>query len=270
MSIAEHTTDWMETQSGARFWPTDPRPEDVHVDDIAHALSHICRYGGHVDQFYSVAEHCVLMSYAVAPENALHALLHDATEAYVGDMIRPLKHQMPDYRQAEDRVWEAIAARFAIDPAIPDEVHEVDTRILLDERAALKTRSRHAWGIDAHFLPLGVPIQAWSPWQAKTKYLSRLGDLLDPAVITPQPQPTTPGVACNTCGAPATYRLGMPTPAWCDLHGPHAATGGTALAEAWDDGFSACAGEHLKQRSDPTHPITRTNPHDTTPGGLIA
>jgi len=176
---AERATAWMETQSGEQFWPTDPRPEDVRVDDIAHALAHICRYGGHVDRFYSVAEHCILMSYAVSPKNALHALLHDATEAYVGDMIRPLKYQMPEYRKTEDRVWFAIAESFGIDPVIPDEVHEADTRILLDERAALKTQSRHAWGIDGHFEPLGVPIQAWSPLLAKAQYLGRLAELSD-------------------------------------------------------------------------------------------
>ncbi|MFF9565749.1 hypothetical protein ACF1AJ_20540 [Leifsonia sp. NPDC014704] len=75
---------------------------------------------------------------------------------------------------------------------------------------------------------------------------------------------------CATCGRPATYRLGEPTPAWCEHHGPHGRPASNALAEAWDDGFTACAGEHMKQRRDPSHPITRTNPHDTKPGGLLA
>jgi hypothetical protein len=83
--------DWMQTFTGRAFYPLDPRPEDIDPVDIAHALSLICRYGGHSSRFYSVAEHCVLMSHAVAPEHALWALLHDATEAYLGDMIRPLK-----------------------------------------------------------------------------------------------------------------------------------------------------------------------------------
>src|SRR4051812_20612492 len=88
--------DWMQTYTGRAFWPLDAQPEDVDPLDIAAALSMLCRYGGHVSRFYSVAEHCLLMSEAVAPEHALWALLHDATEAYMGDMVRPLKRQMPE------------------------------------------------------------------------------------------------------------------------------------------------------------------------------
>ncbi|MDI1288693.1 MAG: hypothetical protein PSX37_01920 [bacterium] len=94
--------DWMNTFTGQKFYPLDPRADEVHAPDIAKALSQICRYGGHTSQHYSVAEHCVLMSLAVAPEHALFALLHDATEAYVGDMVRPLKQALPEYRAIED------------------------------------------------------------------------------------------------------------------------------------------------------------------------
>jgi hypothetical protein len=98
-----HRGGWMQTFTGRQFFPMDPRPEEVDPTDIAHALSLLCRYNGHVDRFYSVAEHCVHLSYVVPPEHALWALLHDATEAYVGDMISPLKIHMPGYRAAEDR-----------------------------------------------------------------------------------------------------------------------------------------------------------------------
>src|ERR1035437_1784040 len=106
--------DWMQVYSGARFYPLDPRPDEIDAADIAHALSLLCRYGGHVDRFYSVAEHCVLMSRAVAPENALAALLHDATEAYVVDVPRPLKRCLRDYAPIEAAVWRAIASRFSV------------------------------------------------------------------------------------------------------------------------------------------------------------
>src|SRR5438093_1391342 len=108
--------DWMQTYSGAKFYPMHPRAEDVDPIDIAHSLSLLCRYNGHLDRFYSVGEHCVLMSQAVGPENALWALLHDATEAYVGDMVRPLKLQQPSFVEAEDRVMAAICERFGLDP----------------------------------------------------------------------------------------------------------------------------------------------------------
>jgi len=168
--------DWMQTFTGRQFYPMDPHPNDVDPLDIAHALSLLCRYNGHVTRFYSVAEHCILMSRAVAPDHALWALLHDATEAYVGDMIRPLKRSMPDYRAAEDQVMRAIAARFGIADAMPAEVHEADSRILLTERDALMRPSGHAWGIDG-LEPLPVEIIGWPPRVAEREYLARLAEL---------------------------------------------------------------------------------------------
>ena len=169
--------DWMQTFTGRQFYPMDPHPDDVDPLDIAHALSLLCRYNGHVTRFYSVAEHCVLMSQTFTdPALALWALLHDATEAYVGDMIRPLKRSMPDYRAAEDRVMRAIAARFGIADTMPAEVHEADSRILLAERDALMRPSGHAWGIDG-LEPLPVEIRAWPPLVAEQEYLDRLAEL---------------------------------------------------------------------------------------------
>lgn len=170
--------DWMQTFTGRQFWPLDPRPEDVDPLDVAHALSLQCRYNGMVARFYSVAEHCVLMSLAVAPEHALHALLHDATEAYVGDMVRPLKNHMPAFRDAEDLVWAAVADRFGIDHEMPAEVHEADSRIVLDERDTLLTTPPAPWALD-HLAPLGVRIQGWSPQQAENAYHARLVQLLE-------------------------------------------------------------------------------------------
>lgn len=170
-------SDWMQTFTGGRFTPLEPRAQDVRASDIAHALGMLCRYNGHVRRFYSVAEHCVLLSHAVAPEHALVALLHDATEAYVGDMIRPLKVDMPAYQEAEHRVWEAIAEHFGIPVDVPAEVKTADTRILLDERAALMN-APDEWGIE-HLEPLGVRIHAWAPATAAGEFLVRLHELRD-------------------------------------------------------------------------------------------
>jgi hypothetical protein len=106
--------DWMQTYGGGRFYLRNPRADEVEPADIAHALSLLCRYNGHIDRFYSVAEHCVLLSHAVPEKFALDALLHDATEAYVGDMIRPLKRTMNEYQMVERYVMNAIAERFDI------------------------------------------------------------------------------------------------------------------------------------------------------------
>ncbi|NQX36280.1 phosphohydrolase [Herbiconiux sp. VKM Ac-2851] len=168
----------MQTWSGGRFFPMDPNPDDINPDDIAHALGMLCRYNGHVDQFYSVAEHCLHLSYMVSPENALWALLHDATEAYVGDMIRPLKQHMPDYVAAENRVMWAICDKYGLDRKMPAQVREYDTRILLNERERFITRAPGGdWGND-DLEPLpGLGFFAYGPADAARTWLRRLEHL---------------------------------------------------------------------------------------------
>lgn len=168
--------DWMQTYTGRRFYPLDPRPDEIAPEDIAHAVSLLCRYGGHVERFYSVAEHCVLMSQAVAPEHALAALLHDATEAYVVDVPRPLKRQLAGYYAIEEQVWFAIAYRFGLHFELPAAVHEADNAILLTERAALMPRAER-WGVDDEYTALPVVIEGWLPAVAERAYLNRLAEL---------------------------------------------------------------------------------------------
>jgi hypothetical protein len=168
--------DWMQIYSGGRFYPLDPRPDEIHSEDIAHALSLLCRYGGHVDRFYSVAEHCVLMSEWVPPEHALAALLHDATEAYVVDVPRPLKRYLPEYRTIEEQVWYAIAYRFGISFILPPMVKEADDRIILTERNALMSRAGR-WSVDDEYAALPVTVEGWPPEVAERRYLDRLADL---------------------------------------------------------------------------------------------
>lgn len=171
---------WLQTFTGRRFYPLSPDPEDVCLDDIAHALGMLCRFGGHTSRFYSVAEHCYLLSYAVAPENALHALLHDATEAYVQDIVRPLKVQLPDYRTIENRVWSAISHHFDIQWMIADEVRDADTRILLNERDAFFVDGGHRWEVDSLqplTFPDGIEPRGVSPIGASDLFLRRFQEL---------------------------------------------------------------------------------------------
>jgi hypothetical protein len=170
--------DWMQTFTGKAFYPMAPRAEDIDIRDIAHALSLLCRYGGHVQRFYSVAEHCILMSRAVAPEHALWALLHDATEAYVGDMVRPLKHSLPAYMAAEDRVMAAICERFGLEHGpMPAAVKEADTRILVNEREALMGKPDRPWSSLERVTPLPVVVWGWRPPTAEDRYLARFEEL---------------------------------------------------------------------------------------------
>lgn len=165
--------DWIQTFTGRKFWPIDPRAEEVNIDDIAHALSMLCRYSGHCLRFYSVAEHSVhvaqwLFDNGYPYETILAGLLHDATEAYVADVPRPLKQSLPTYKDAESRVWGAIAARYGLDAELPAEVHEADNRILADEiQQNLKPMEWHA----NHDDPLGVELQFWTPAQAEHEFI---------------------------------------------------------------------------------------------------
>jgi hypothetical protein len=131
----------MITYTGRRFWPLDPRPEDVSFRDVAHALSNVCRYGGHARHFYSVAEHSRLLAEFFEGQRrrdaARFALLHDASEAYIGDMVRPLKGHMLAFSQAESLVQDAIFTAAGLEGDIPAAVHQADTAILVNEARLL-------------------------------------------------------------------------------------------------------------------------------------
>jgi len=162
--------DWMQTATGRQFWPLDPRPHEVFIEDIAHALSMICRFGGHCRRFYSVAEHSVLISRAAAAEHKRWALLHDAPEGYIGDKIRPLKPHLIGYREAEQKIMRAIAVRFDLHLDQPAGVKALDLALLMDERDQAMSEPPQAWDVDV--APLGVDLQFWSPSRAKREFLS--------------------------------------------------------------------------------------------------
>lgn len=180
--------DWMQTFTGRAFWPLDPRVDEVDPIDVAHSLGHQCRYAGHTRRFYSVAEHCILMSLVMPTrELALAALLHDAAEAYVVDVPRPLKRHLPGYAQIEDRVLGVVLQRFGVTferaplgvgglLVLPREVKQADDRILLDERAQLMAPPPASWALE-HLEPLGVGIDALPPHRATEAYLARLESL---------------------------------------------------------------------------------------------
>ena len=176
--------DWIQTASGRKYYPGDPLACDVVIDDIAHALSHICRYAGHCKEFYSVAEHSYHVSFLVPREHALLGLLHDATEAYLVDLPRPVKRlpQIRDgYADLEHYNWNAIASKFGL-PRMhewPKTVKHADTAILLAERAVLmQPIEAHDWlGEDFDGTAPEVAIECWSPKVARHNFLTRFYQL---------------------------------------------------------------------------------------------
>lgn len=115
--------------SGKRVDPFNMKADDIDIQDISHSLSMQCRYNGHLGRFYSVAEHCVLVSQLVPAEQKLWGLLHDATEAYVGDLISPIKRKMDDFVLLEDEIHGAVSQHFGLTSYIPDLVHNADKYI---------------------------------------------------------------------------------------------------------------------------------------------
>lgn len=176
--IAPTHTDWIQTYTGRQFWPLEPRVEDIDIVDIAHALSNLCRYGGHVEQFYSVAQHCVLVSRAVPTEHALRGLLHDASEAYLIDVPRPIKRSdgMEVYRHAEKRLEAAIYERFGLSPEDPECIKTADNQLLRTEQRDLMKPAPAAWK-DYRVGALDERIIPWTPQCARRAFLERFGEL---------------------------------------------------------------------------------------------
>lgn len=169
------------THSGQYFDLADPQPDMIRIEDIAHALSHICRFTGHTRHFYSVAEHSVLVSCCVPRELAMQGLLHDATEAYVNDIAAPLKLLLPDYRAIEARVWTAIAERFGLPLELDPLVKDADLSMLTAERRHLMPPTADRWPCeDSHpathgLLPNGLlPVYAWQHFTTRFAVLEAL------------------------------------------------------------------------------------------------
>lgn len=164
----------MQTFSGRQFWPLDPDPAAIDIIDIAHALSNACRYAGHVLRFYSVAEHSVHVAMHVSKANAKWALLHDASEAYLVDVPRPVKPFLPGYYAAESLVMAAVCRRFGLPETMPAEVKDIDDRILMDEREQLMAPGVQ-WNLRGP--AVGVVCEGWSPTEAEQAFLATFDDL---------------------------------------------------------------------------------------------
>ncbi len=166
----ERNGQWMQTVTGRRFWPIDPRADEIDIRDISGALSKLCRFGGQSLRFYSVAEHCVLMAERAPDDLKLTALLHDASEAYLCDIIRPIKPFLSNYYEIEERLERAVADRFGLVYPWAPEVKRLDTAILADERDQAMAPPPVPWSQTTE-PPLGVTLQFWSPMLAEAEFL---------------------------------------------------------------------------------------------------
>lgn len=187
----EERGPWLATSLGGMWSISHPHARDVFLEDIASGLSRTCRYGGQIRAdaaFYSVAEHCVLMTewaiygdFVRTREDALAILLHDASEAYFGDMPTPLKKMLPEFKILENRAQATIERAFGLEPAVlaisHDDIKVIDRRIRLDERAALildpaLTAGRDVrWSDESGLSPLRVNVRGLDPIAARADFL---------------------------------------------------------------------------------------------------
>ena len=165
---------WLLTASGTHFDLVDPQPDMVKVLDIAQGLANECRYTGQCRWFYSVAQHSTMASYLVEPEFALEALLHDASEAYLKDLPRPLKLLLPDYREIERRVESVIRSAFGLPAVQSHPVHVADITMLATERRDLMVEDDTEWEILRGITPLDKRIRAQPPRVAEGAFIKRL------------------------------------------------------------------------------------------------
>ena len=170
-------TNWIQTYSGIKFYPLEPDLDKITIIDIAHALSLLCRYNGHCSKFYSIAQHSVIISKLCSEENALCGLLHDAAEAYISDIPRPVKHRLLGFEEIENNLLSVIFERFNVSGTITDEIKELDARICLNEGQALM-KDTSDWVLAKDFDPIDNLIIESVDWYiAKNMFLNRFYEL---------------------------------------------------------------------------------------------
>ena len=157
MQNQTYTRHSIRTFSGKVFDLEIMEPDSICIEDIAHGLAYTARFAGQLKSFYSVAQHSFYAFQNASPENRLAALMHDASEAYIGDMPSPFKSMLPDYRFIEERLMKAISDKFGFAFPLPEEVKEID---------------KYLFGIEWNGCVLDlIPIEFWDPETAKRRFL---------------------------------------------------------------------------------------------------
>ena len=176
MTDTKKLAPWIETYTGRHFYFLNPEQDQIAIEDIAHSLAFTCRYTGHSNRFYSVAEHSILVSYLAS--DPLAGLLHDASEAYITDIASPIKPYLSNYKELEDMLMTRIAERFGFDYPLDEDIKDCDNTQLKTEAKHLLRSGGYPW---AHLYPTkrphGITPNCWSPEEAEKKFLERFEEV---------------------------------------------------------------------------------------------
>jgi len=164
-------------RSGAWFDFLDPRSSGFTIEDIAHGLANICRYSGQCSSFYSVAEHSLLVSES-AVGHEREALMHDAAEAFLGDVTRPLKQLLPEFKKIEREVEIAILERFELCYPLSPAIKQADLRVLAAEQAQIMPAGANSWAEASGVEPAPIRVRHLSPDDAYREFLARFEMLM--------------------------------------------------------------------------------------------
>jgi uncharacterized protein len=175
----ERKGTWAQTYTGKKFWSLDPKSEEVDLKDIAHSLALQCRFNGHSNSFYSIAQHSVLVSRIVSPDQALAGLFHDASETYTGDIVSPLKKFLPpEFKKIEKAIEEVIFEHFGIKNINHNEIKRADKIALFTEMRDLMKSHSDKWDDEDLFAPHPEKIIPLNPQEAEQEFLERYEELM--------------------------------------------------------------------------------------------
>lgn len=171
----EQIGGWIQTFTGKQFWPMDPNPDVISIIDIAVSLSRINRFTGHTTFPYSVAQHSCLVCDILPQEYKKWGLMHDAHEAYVNDMVSPVKKFFPSYQEVETKLMKAVSQRFDLIWPVPKKIVEADYILLATEKRDIMGPAPADWGKLPN--PADLTIKEWSHEKACKEFLKRFEKL---------------------------------------------------------------------------------------------
>jgi Predicted hydrolases of HD superfamily len=161
---------YIETYTGKQMYFLEPTPDMICIEDIAHALSNICRFGGHTKEFYSVAEHSIAV--ARLSKNELEGLLHDASEAYLIDIPKPIKGYLKSYGELEKKLMSAIALKYGAGWPISADTKDADViQLVVEAKSLLLTGGKEWVGDWKTIRKTGIEPQCYSPKEAEELFL---------------------------------------------------------------------------------------------------